>query len=112
MSSHSTAAPIPPTTSPTAMLRCRSKRDRPAGFRRTGVVDGMAALESAMTMELVGGANHRDLGPVDRRGRRVALDDLRARSRLCGDAEDRDGGLTTYWTTPSGSTSLLAERNP
>ena len=27
-------------------------------------------------------------------------DGLRARSRLCGDAEDRDGGLTTYWTTP------------
>ena len=39
-------------------------------------------------------------------------DGLRARSRLCGDAEDRDGGMTTYWTTPSGSTSLLEERNP
>ena len=38
-------------------------------------------------------------------------DDLRARSRLCGDAEDRDGGLTTYWTNPSGSTSLFEKEH-
>jgi hypothetical protein len=66
------------------------------------VVDGVAALGVRDDHGAVGGANHRYLHPVDRRGRRVALDDLRARSRLCGDAEDRDGGLTTYWTTPSG----------
>jgi hypothetical protein len=149
MSSHSTAAPIPPTTSPTAMLcrrgpgphvgrgrrsvhrvkdptgerggadpgdssaagpvspalagsgarqgltrcGCRSKRDRPAGLPRTGVVDGMAALESAMTTELFGVPITATSIPLIDEAGVSRWDDLRARRRLCGDAEDRDGGL-------------------
>ena len=65
-----------------------------------------------MTMELFGVPITATLVPLIDEAGVSRWDDLQARSRLCGDAEDRDGGLTTYWTTPSGSTSLLAERNP
>jgi hypothetical protein len=67
---------------------CRFPEDR--------VVDGVAALESAMTMELFGVPITATSIPLIDEAGVSRWDGLRARSRLCGDAEDRDGGLTTY----------------